>query len=96
MGEGVWHGVKGGKAIQFRICLLGQEFGCKEFVRDGQSRAIGGISFAGQSGPKTRSQAQKPKHKDLEPKWPKPRYWGNKFCRAIRFRNAFAVAEIYV
>ncbi|KLI74971.1 hypothetical protein AAW28_11515 [Lacticaseibacillus casei] len=45
-------GSKCGKAIQFRICLLGQEFGCKEFVRDGQSRAIGGISFAGQSGPK--------------------------------------------
>ncbi|KAB1968934.1 hypothetical protein F9B82_11710 [Lacticaseibacillus casei] len=32
----------------------------------------------GQSGSETRSQAQKPPHKDLEPKWPKPSHLGSR------------------
>ncbi|TLF38325.1 hypothetical protein FEI15_11130 [Lacticaseibacillus zeae] len=36
------------------------------------------MNFVGQSGSETRSQAQKPTHKDLEPKWPKPSHLGSR------------------
>ncbi|AZP99064.1 hypothetical protein FGZ69_12425 [Lacticaseibacillus paracasei] len=39
---------------------------------------------------KTRSQVQKPTHKDLKPKWPKPDHLG---VRPLMFRPAHALIE---
>ncbi|OFR99878.1 hypothetical protein HMPREF2861_04325 [Lactobacillus sp. HMSC068F07] len=45
-------GSKCGKVIRFRMFSIAQGAACEGIGCNGQSRAIGGISFAGQSGPK--------------------------------------------
>ncbi|TLF38369.1 hypothetical protein FEI14_14500 [Lacticaseibacillus zeae] len=71
-----------GNSVPKRVCSR-RNLRVRTSSLNGQNLGIAGIRIGRQSGSETRSQAQKPTHKDLEPKWPKPSHLGS---RPLMFR----------